>query len=114
MIDCGIDELSGGITKEGVMAGHPLLGYILLNLDCLQRSGKIKPWIMSWWPTKERGGLKLCTSDDWYKGTNNDGCYLWTPPQAAADAAVEEMGKAIQKRPYTCHMMILPRLLTSR
>ena len=88
-IYCGIDELPGGITKEGVMAGHPLLGYILLNLDCLQRSGKIKPWIMSWWPTKERGGLKLCTSDDWYKGTNNDGCYLWTPPPAAVDAAVE-------------------------
>ena len=29
-------------------------------------------------------------------------------------AAAEEMGKAIQKWPYTCHTMILPRLLISR
>ena len=39
---------------------------------------------------------------------------MWTPPPGAADAAVEELGKAIHKRPYTFHMMIIPRLLTSK
>ena len=52
--------------------------------------------------------------EDWYRGTNHDGCYLWDPPPGAVAAAVEEMGRAIHKRPYTLHMMIIPRFLTSR
>ena len=36
------------------------------------------------------------------------------PPPGAVDAAVEELGKAIHKSPYTIHMMIVPRLLTSK
>ena len=111
---CGIDALSRGITNEGVMAGNHLLDYVPLNLDCTQRSGDIIPWIKSWWPETVCGRLKFCTPEDWFRGVREGGGYVWTPPPGAADAAVEELGKAIHKRPYTFHMMIIPRLLTSK
>ena len=58
--------------------------------------------------------LKFCNPEDWVIGTRKDGRYAWTLSPGAADAAVEELRKAIHKRTYTCHMMILPRFLTSK
>ena len=42
------------------------------------------------------------------------GNFLWTPPPAAADVAAEQMARAVHKHPYSFHMFVLPRLMTSR
>ena len=39
---------------------------------------------------------------------------MWAPPPAVADMAVELMSKAIHKRPYTTHIFVCSRLLTSK
>ena len=38
---CEIDDLSRGITNEGVVADNHLLDYVPLNIDCKQRSKDI-------------------------------------------------------------------------
>ena len=58
MTACGIDGLSIGIILEGVMAGDQLLEHVPLHLGYMQRSKGVKPWIRSWWPTKECSPLK--------------------------------------------------------
>ncbi len=42
------------------------------------------------------------------------GCYLWTPPPAAADVALEELRQARHKRQDSFHIFVCPRLLIPR
>ena len=109
MIDCGINGLSRGITNEGVMAGNHRL-----DLFHKRKFVYTSPWIQPWWSENTCGQLKFCTSEDWYRGTNKEEFYLWTPPPGAADAAMDDMGRAIHKQSYNFCMMRVPRLLTSR
>ena len=41
------------------------------------------------------------------------GTFLWAPPPAAADVALEELRKARLKRQASSHVFVCPRLLTS-
>ena len=41
----------------------------------------------------------------------NGSAYLWTPPPAIADVALEECMKAIHKQSDTYHVFLIPRLL---
>ena len=42
------------------------------------------------------------------------GCYLWTPPPAAADVALEQLRQARHKRQDSFHIFACPKLLTPR
>ena len=48
-----------------------------------------------WWP-------KIC-----------QGSFVWAPPPAAADVALEELRKARMKRQDSTHVFVCPRLLTT-
>jgi len=39
------------------------------------------------------------------------GCYIWSPPPAAASIVLEELRKARQKRQGLAHLFICPRLM---
>ena len=41
------------------------------------------------------------------------GSYVWAPPPAAADVALEELRKALIKRQDSTHFFICPRLMTT-
>ena len=41
-----------------------------------------------------------------------DGVYLWSPPAAAADVAIEQLAKARHKRIRATHIFIVPRRWT--
>jgi hypothetical protein len=41
-----------------------------------------------------------------------EGKFIWAPPPAAADVALEELRKALIKRRSSTHIFICPRLLT--
>jgi hypothetical protein len=50
---------------------------------------------------------------DWFSRGHRLSTCIWTPPPAAADAALERLAFAIHKRPYSTHLVLIPRSLTS-
>ena len=127
MITQGSDGLSRGNLSEGVMRGEEMSSFIPLHLSALARSKELKIWITSWFSSLDRP-LEFLEPIDWYerghdiKGstTNCDGqwlpeylagCYIWSPPPAAAAIVLEELRKARQKRQDSAHLFICPRLM---
>ena len=130
MIAQGGDGLSRGATNEGVMNGENYLLFIPFHLSAIDCSPQIKEWLISWASNQK---LTFLTPDDWFqKGHNIIGwkeeldrpgnklwkpiikhnTYVWSPPPAVADVAVEELRKAHLKRHKSTHIIIIPKLLT--
>ena len=112
MIAEGTDGISRGDAGEGAMLGQDMLDFVPLHLSAVDRSPKLVDWCKSWWD-EERGPLHHQTPEDWF-ANHTEGNFLWTPAPAAAEAVVEQLGKAQHKRPHACHIVIVPRLLTGR
>jgi hypothetical protein len=112
MISQGTDGLSRGDTSRGVMTGVSMLSYVPLHLDAIQRQGEtLKEWILSWFTGTD--SPEFLSPVDWfYRGHHLSTC-IWTPPPAAADAALEQLAFSIHKRPYSTHLVLIPRLMTS-
>ena len=130
MITQGSDGLSRGNMAEGVMQGTPMGDFVPLHLSALERHPKLKDWIKSWAEVSNEDGLELeqLSPKDWFyrghdlsTGTHNadgywistikPGLFLWEPPPAAADIALEELRKARLKRTNSIHVFVCPRLL---
>lgn len=110
MIEVGVDGLLRGLTHEGIMSGRNMLEFMPLHLTALERSLELEGWIKSW--ANESGGdYQVITPTDWFcLGQTRNHC-IWAPPPAAADVAVELLGKAKHKRPKLEHIFICPRLI---
>jgi hypothetical protein len=103
MISQGTYGLSQGDMLTGVMGGADMLTFIPLALTVIERQPELMEWVDSWWGT---GNNSLLTPEGWY---------VWCPPPAAADAALEQLCKFHLKRPGgVASLFIVPRLLTSR
>jgi len=50
----------------------------------------------------------------WMPTESKERTFLWSPPPAAADVAVEELRKSRHKRPWLFHVFVCPRLMTPR
>ena len=111
MIQVGADGLSRGDHSTGVMAGKDMLSYIPLNESVPQRSPQVKSWLDSILQDAQPAFL---TPNDWYNPLRANNTWIWTPPPAAADAAVERLRTARHLRPNSLHIIILPRLMTGR
>jgi len=125
----GTDHLSRGILHLGVFHGAKMSDFIPLHLSALDQSQGIIPWCTSWCPSGHT--LATLSPSDWYyKGhglvggrRNLDGvwqpsdigdspvCFLWTPPPAAAGAAVEQLAFSRLKRPQLLHIFVCPHLI---
>ena len=111
MIAQGTDSLSRGITTDGIMRGQKFTSFVPLHLSALDRQGNsLKEWVHSWFPSS----AKWLEPKDWYYQGHFEETAIWTPPPAAADAALEQLGQAIHKRPQHTHLVIIPRLMTAR
>jgi hypothetical protein len=121
----GTDGISRGQPKEGVAMGHNMLSYIPFDESALDRSPKLKGWLESWIP----GDVEFLDPTGWFVrghdiigGATNDsgfyipqtksGNYVWTPPPAAAEVALEQLRQARIKRQASLHVFVCPRLMT--
>lgn len=111
MKESGVDGLSRGDLLEGVMAGNPIGKYIPLHLGADERSGgNVSSWIYSWWGHAQP--LTHLNPSMWFDEAHGDKPSLWTPPPAAADAAIRQLRIARHKRPGVGHVIAVPRLFT--
>ncbi len=127
MIQQGTDGLSRGDTTEGVMQGSPMLSFIPLHLNSIQRSASVLSWVQTWCPVEDISPL---SPEDWYEqghgiqGGVRASCglwhasklpalwYLWSPAPAAAPSAIEELQVSRHKWTGLNHIFICPRLMT--
>jgi hypothetical protein len=126
MVAQGTDGVSRGHLKEGVTTGEDMLSFIPLHLSAVQRSEKLRGWMQSWLGIQ----AEFLEPEDWFErdhdhdGGSKDGkgfwrtktrpgTFVWTPPPAAADVALEELRKARIKRQDSLHVVVVPCLLKS-
>ena len=128
MIAQGADGLSRGNLTEGVMGGWQMGDFVPLHQGALERNQDLEGWIRSWCDSSKQKA-EVLEPEGWFEkghdlvgGTTNsdgmwvpeyrNGVYIWAPPPAAAEAALEQLRKARQKRQGSCHVFICPRLMT--
>ena len=108
MIASGIDGLSRGVCNEGVMRGVPMLKFLPLHLSVDERSLEVIPWIRSLWNRDHH------CENDWYGKVLSKGNFVWTPPSAARDAALEQLCRNVHLHNQNFHFIRMMRLMTSR
>jgi hypothetical protein len=113
MIAQGTDGLSRGDLTSGVMAGDSFLSHIPLDLEAFSRSMALREWLESALPREWRW---LKTGEDWFRHPFDDemGRYVWSPPPALADVALEQLCEAKLMHPHSSHVFVCPLLLTGR
>jgi hypothetical protein len=111
MIAQGADGLSRADHSGGVMQGKPMMDYMPLHENPLEREKKLKPWLES--VTK---GLdaEFLSPEGWFDEGHGYGTYIWTPAPAVAEVVVEQLGRARLRRPESMHIVVVPRAMTGR
>jgi hypothetical protein len=62
-----------------------------------------------------RGDLVTLELEGWFdNGQRGEGCFLWSPPPAAANIVTQQLGVAHQKCLDCLHITVVPRLMTAR
>jgi len=127
MIRQGTDGLSRGDLTEGVMTGESLLQHVPLNRSDFDRQPSVRNWVNTWlpsntlyWLTPEQWfheghglGPEIQDADGvWMPSEAPPGWYIWSPPPALADIALEELDVSRHKRLHLNHVILLPRLMT--
>ena len=126
MIFQGSDGLSRGNMSEGVMKGQSMLSFVPLHKSAIEVQSNLEGWIRSWLPDGEEA-ITLTPSDWFVRGHNiigyeknidgitvpitQKGTYIWSPPPAAADVAIQELRRARHKRQQSVHVFVCPRLM---
>ncbi len=104
MIAKGADGLSQGLLSEGVMTLDSIISFVPFHLLAIERSPAVFDWVTSWADEE----VLLLSPEGWFKRRHDQivgqmrpdgfwcpeskpGCYLWAPPSAAADVALEEL-----------------------
>ena len=112
MIEQGTDGLSRGDLMTGVMAGSDMLLYVPLNKTVEERQSGVVDWItnkattLSFW--------KTLSAQDWFDQAFEQGNFVWIPPPAIADVAVDQLCEARHVRTHSAHVFICPALMSNR
>ena len=112
MIECRVNGLSRGMTNKVVIQGTPMLHYLPIRRSAIERSDGLLPWIKNWWLNEEN--VIHLPPEGWYSQVFEQGNYLWTPPPAASDAALEQICRNFHLHHCNFHIFCIPRLMTSR
>lgn len=126
MIQQGTDGVSRGNMKEGVGSGLDMLQFIPLHQGAIERYGTLMEWIKDW----AGSNVECLSPSEWFtRGHDHFGgsrdkagfwriktkpeIFLWAPPPAAAEAAIDQLRRALIKRQRSTHIIVIPRLLTT-
>jgi hypothetical protein len=104
MIHQGTDGLSPGEEMGPANQGLSLVGVVPLHLGVLEQSPQVLEWIHSWTGVLQR---EVLSPEGWYTDGHKQVNFLWAPPPAAADAAVEQLCKAVHKRLQCTHLFMM-------
>jgi hypothetical protein len=111
MIAQGTDGLSRADHSTGVMQGRDIRDWIPLHRSALER----EPRVVDWSSDVTKGmDFRTLAPDDWFAARHEFGNFIWAPPPAATDVVVEQLGKAMLRRPESMHILIVPRLMAGR
>ena len=122
----GTDGISRGQLTEGISIGEYMLNFCPWNESALDRSKDLKSWIECTFGKE----CEFLEPADWYSRAHDHcggfvdkgghwrvrvkhGTFVWSPPPAAAEAALEELRKARLKRRKSTHLIFVPRLATT-
>ena len=111
MIEQGTAGLSRGDLMTGVMAGANMLLYVPLNKSVADRQDDVIPWLKE---CARRHTWKLLKIHEWFDEAFEAGNFIWAPPPAIADIAVDLMCEARHIRTHTAHIFVCPALMTNR
>jgi hypothetical protein len=126
MISQGTDGLSRGDLAEGVMTGQSILQHVPVRYSAVVRQPSLLQWLSSWLPATpfilepsqwsvEGHGVLAGSVDQfnvWHPPPLPFEWYLWTPPPALGDVAVEELEASRHKRAHLSHVFLCPHLMT--
>jgi hypothetical protein len=111
MIAQGTDGVSRGDLFNGVMSGRTMLQYVPLNQGVETRASDL----VTWFGEAAGGSWTTLEPKGWYHEVHvQDGNYIWCPPPAVADVALEQLCEARHTRPWNSHIFLCPALMTSR
>ena len=114
MVASGTDGVSRGVFNAGVMMEQPLLKFVPLHLSALERSPDLFKWVSSWAEDAlGRSKVSVVGPDQWPLEHPTGGTYIWFPPPAGAQVAVEWLTQSIHKRPYSTHIFVCPRTMSA-
>jgi len=130
MIQQGTDGLSRGILTDGIFGTGGMSLHVPLHLPAHVCHPPLLDWIQSWCPDP---AIHPLSPEGWFTTGHGllphttqgpDGIqhpslstvtwFLWSPPPAAARAALEELSISRLKRPHLNHIIVCPRLFTSQ
>jgi hypothetical protein len=113
MITQGTDGVSQADHSQGVMQGLGMVDSMPLHEDPFDREPRLRKKCVE----ELTMGLEaeFLTPEDWFnKGHGPHGTFIWSAPPAAADAVVEQLGRAWLKQPESMHTVVVPRVITGR
>lgn len=95
------------------MARKNMTLFCSLGLSCEEQFPGISSCLRD---VMEQDGVNTRVLDPWgwFTDAHSFGSFIWIPPPALVDVAVEQLGKARHKQPECLHLIVLPRLMTGR
>ncbi|KAL7575644.1 hypothetical protein ACA910_011468 [Epithemia clementina (nom. ined.)] len=108
MIAQGTDGLSRGALLNGVLSGLDMLQFVPLNWT----AEKLANFFID--AISDSMTFELLDPTGWFEWALTKGDFIWMPPPAAADVAVEKLCESKHIRPETSHILICPALMSCR
>jgi len=121
MVSQGTDGVSRGNLQHSAILSKPIRMFAPINLSAFERSCTLKDWVLDWSGSKSfvlepkhwfYEAHDLRTNDQTIPGDARieSSTYLWSPPPAIADVALEQLRYARLKRQSSIHIFIVPKL----
>jgi hypothetical protein len=91
----GTDGLSHAQLLEGDFNGLSHMYFMPLHLTAIDQESSLCPSLKSW--VSVLGDVRFLSPFEWFMLGHANGNFVWRPPPAAAEAALEQLATALHK-----------------